>query len=393
MAYRKLLLLAAGILGIISFSCKDNPTDIGIGLLKNNVLNVKILDSAADSIKQTSSYYKKVIPLGSGTKLLLGNYNNAQGSVLLKFYFFGIADSIASAFKHDSVTISSAYVTLFPYITFGDTLANFNFTVHSVTSSWGIGTFDADSLPGLSYGAADLSSNKNVKDSITTFSLDNSLVSNWLNAYIDSNYSAIEGLYMKPTPDTKKLVAYWAYNLSNTNYSKLYVVFQKPGVYVDTLAFAPVADISVVQGTAPQVKTGETVVQGGVAFHSKLSFDISKIPAHATINQAILTLNVDTIESHYVKDVYNGITIWNLSDSASATIDSSNYVTLAFIGGTMQGDISKLVQKWVNSQKNQGIVIQDYDQTEDVDLYAIKGSKYPDYNLRPKLKITYTTRN
>ena len=393
MAYRKLLLLTAGILGIISFSCKDNPTDIGVGLLKNNRINVKILDSAADSIKQTSSYFKKVIPLGGGTKLLLGNYNNTQGSVLLKYFFYGLPDSISSDFQNNNVTISSAYVTLFPYITFGDSLANFNFTVHSVNSPWGIATFDADSLSGLSYSTEDISSNKNILDSITTFSLDNSLVSNWLTAYIDSNYSAIGGLYLKPSVDTKKLVAYWAYNLSNTSYSELYVVFQKPGVYIDTMAFLPVSDISVVQGTAPQVKTGETIVQGGVAYYSKLSFDISKIPANATINQAMLTLNIDTTQSHYVTDIYNGVTIWNLSDSASSAIDSSSNVTISLSGSTMQGDIASLVQKWVDTRKNQGILIQDYNQTEDVNLYAIKSSKYPDYNARPKLKITYTTRN
>ena len=392
MAYRKLLLIVAGILSIISFSCKDNPTDVGIGLLKNNLINVKVLNSSTDSLKQSSSYFKKVTPLGNGTKLLLGNFNNTEGSVLLKFYFINLPDSIATDFLNSNVVVSSAFVSMIPYLTYGDSLANFDFTVHQVSSSWGLNTFDADSLSALSYDATDLSSDRKVSDSIATFSLDKSLVSNWVAAYVDSNYSSINGIYLKPTAGTKKMIAFWAYNPLVSSYSELYVVFQKPGVYQDTLGFLPIADISVVHGEQPSLNSGEIGVQGGVVYNSKLGFDVSQIPANSIINQAILTLNIESSASHYATDIYNGVTLWNLSDSASAAIDSSVSVSLSLSGSVLQGDITKLVQKWISSNKNQGMLIQDYNQIENVNLYAIKGSKYPDYNSRPKLKITYTSR-
>ncbi len=393
MAYRKLLLLFAGIIGLVSFSCKDNPTDVGIGLLKNNLVNLKTLDSSADSLRQTSSYFKRTIPLGSGTKLLLGNYNDATGSVLLRFLFFNIPDSIATGFTSNSVVISSAIVNLYPNLTYGDSLANLDFTVHKVNSYWGTTTFDADSLPGLSYDQNDISTNRNFTDSLASFSLDKTVVGNWLTSYIDSNYSAIQGIYLKPTPDSKKMVAYQAFSSLTGYYSQLTVVFEKAGVYKDTISFLPIGDISVIQATTPQIKSGEIVVQGGVTYNSKLWFDASKIPANATINQATLSLNIDTVNSHYSVSVYNGITLWNLADSSANAIDSSKSITLSLSGSTIQGNITPLVQKWIDSHKNQGMLIEDYSATEGVDLYAIKSSSYADYNARPKLKILYTTRN
>ena len=393
MAYRKLLIIIAGISSLIFFSCKDNPTDVGFGLLKNNLVNVKSLDSSTDSLKQTSSYFQKTIPLGNGTKLLLGNYKNVQGSVLLNYYFLFLPDSIRSGYLDKSVTIQSASVALYPVITYGDSLASFDFTVHQINSSWGTTTFDADSLPSLSYNAGDISSNRIITDSVATFTLDKSLVDSWLSAYIDSNYTALNGIYITPTANTKKIIGFQSFSSLTGAYSELRVVFSKAGVYSDTISFVPVQDISVIKGTLPQIKSTEIAVQGGLTLNSKLWFDASKIPANAVINQATLTLTVDTLNSYYPSGYYNGVTLWNLSDSTANTIDSSKSVSLSLSGSTIQGDITSLVQKWIDNKINQGIIIQSSDLIEGVELYAIKGSHDPDLTVRPRLQIIYTTRN
>ncbi len=393
MAYRKLLIIIAGISSLIFFSCKDNPTDVGFGLLKNNLVNVKSLDSSTDSLKQTSSYFQKTIPLGNGTKLLLGNYKNVQGSVLLNYYFLFLPDSIRSGYLDKSVTIQSASVALYPVITYGDSLASFDFTVHQINSSWGTTTFDADSLPSLSYNAGDISSNRIITDSVATFTLDKSLVDSWLSAYIDSNYTALNGIYLTPTANTKKIIGFQSFSSLTGAYSELRVVFSKAGVYSDTISFVPVQDISVIKGTLPQIKSTEIAVQGGLTLNSKLWFDASKIPANAVINQATLTLTVDTLNSYYPSGYYNGVTLWNLSDSTANTIDSSKSVSLSLSGSTIQGDITSLVQKWIDNKINQGIIIQSSDLIEGVELYAIKGSHDPDLTVRPRLQIIYTTRN
>lgn len=383
----------AGIISIMFFSCKESPTDIGIGLLKNNIVNLKTLDSSADSLKQTSSYFHKTIPLGVGSKLMLGNYKNVSGSVLLKFLFVTLPDSIATDVLSNVATIKSSVVYMFPYVTYGDSTTNLDFTVHKVNSYWGTATFDADSLPALSYDANDISSNKNIVDTSTSFSIDNSLVKQWIALSVDSNYSSINGIYIKPTPDTKKLVEFQAFTSLTGNYSQLSVVFEKAGVYSDTISFYPIGDISVIQSTQPQVNKDEMVVQGGSTYNSKLWFDVSKIPANSTINQATLTLTMDSARSDYVTSIYNGLFIWNLSDSSAVTIDSSNSVVIGLSGNIFQGDITKLVQSWVDKHKNQGMLLEDYNMFEGVDLYAIKNGKSSDYSLRPKLRISYTTRN
>ncbi len=393
MIYRKLLLITTGILSLLFVSCKENPTSVGAGLLKGDYVGVNTIDSYTDSLRQNSSYFKKVIPLGGGATLLVGKDINVTASSLIKFYFSGIADTMLSDLADNKTQILSTTVYLYSNYSLGDSTAPYGFSIHDINSDWSSLGFDGDSLSTLSYSSNDIGSDEIIGDSITSFNIPPSLVLQWIQAYNDSNYIGNEGIYIKPTSNTQRIVGYQALSLYSSTTTLLKVVMYKAGSYNDTLEFYPSEDVAVVQGSLPTVSSSSIVIQGGLTANSKLWFDASKIPSNAVINQAILTLNVDTLQSVFGPNCANSIIAWNLSDSTNNLIDSTTYVSLTKDSDIVSGDIASLVQKWVDSKVNQGLFLEDGVKASEVDLYVLKGSKDSNYALRPRLKILYTLRN
>jgi hypothetical protein len=392
--YKKLLIIITGMLSLLLVSCKENPTSVGLDLLKNDLVGVKSLDSYSDSLQQKSSYFQKVMSLGGGTTLLLGKDINVEASSLIKFYFSGLADTTVSDIKSNVTQVVSATVYMYPIYNFGDTLAAFDFSVHQINSDWTSAGFDADSIASFSYNSTDISSNRVVTDTVTSFDIPGSIVSGWIKAYSDSNFIGDEGIYLTPSSVvSQRIIGYQALSLNSSTATILKIVLYKPGSYSDTLSFYPTSDLAVVKGFLPSVSPTNIVVQGGLTARSKLWFDASKIPNNAVINQAILTLTIDTTQSVFGPNSGNSITVFNLSDSASSLIDSSKSISLTKNGNIISGDISSLVQKWIDSKNNQGLILQDTYQSDEVELFVFRGSKDSNHALRPRLKIIYTLRN
>ncbi len=392
MNYRKLLLFLIGISSFILYSCNDNPTSVGLGLLRNDYINVKQLDSYTDSLKQTSTYYKKSVPLGISNTLLIGNAANVQSSSLIKFSIV-LDDSVKQDLLSNKINVVSSNVLLYPIYTFGDTNASLDFTVHKVLNTWDPNVIDGDNASSISYDQTDLSTSRNYSDSLVTFKLDNSLVTGWLNYVADTSQPAAYGIYLIPNSSSKKVVGFQALSVGSSNVSTLQIILQKPGVYQDTLSFYPNQDASVVTGNLPNLSADEFAVQGGLTVNSKLWFDVSAIPKNTVINHALLTLNIDTLASITGTIFVNSLEARLFWDTTQGTYDTNQVFTLSRSGNTFQGDITHYVQSWIDSGNNLGILLRVSSQTSGLELFALKGSNAADRALRPRLQLTYTSKN
>lgn len=386
MTKRFALIIIISIYMIILSGCGDDPASIGTDILKDDLINIIEKDSFADSLTQSSSYYKRVLPLGESSTLLIGKNSNVESSILMKF-FLSMPDSLETDLLNGNINVLSAKVLLTQVYSFGDSTASFDFSVHSTTSTWSQSSFTSDSLSFLNYDPLDVSSNRHyLNDDSLEFDLDNQLVLNWLKAQADTNIPADNGIYLKPSENAQKITGFLDPPLLTIN-------IEKSGVYDTTLRFITYAEVSAVVGSVPSANSENIVIQNSVEFESKLWFDLSSLPKVAKINYAEVTLILDTTEtitgSVYTKYVRANL----LTDSASNSIDSNlTSAPIAVSGAVYKGEITHFVQNWVNGRDNQGMLITSAFLGEGVELLSFKGSNSADLAVRPRLKIIYTTK-
>ncbi len=370
---------------IILSGCGDDPASIGTDILKDDLINIIEKDSFADSLTQSSSYFKRVLPLEKSSTLLIGRSANVESSILMKFSL-PMPDSLETDLLNGTINVLSAKVLLVQVYSFGDSTASFDFSVHSITSKWSNNGFTSDSLAFLNYDPLDVSSNRNyLNDDSLEFDLDNQLVLNWLKAQADTNIPADNGIYLKPSENAQKIVGFLAIPI-------LAVSIEKSGAYGDTLRFTTYSDVSAVVGSVPAASSENIVIQNSVEFESKLWFDLSSLPKVAKINYAELTLTLDTTESITGSNYTKYIRANFLTDSSSNSLDSNLTATISVSGAVYKGEITNLVQNWVNGTDNQGILLTSAFLGEGAELLSFKGSNSGDLAVKPRLKIIYTTK-
>jgi hypothetical protein len=374
-------------------SCSDTPTDLGSDLLNPDLIGVVSFNSQTDSVYQRSYSFKKVIPLGGASRVLIGKADNLSANALFVFTFI-LSDSLKQLVQSDSLNVLSAKVELTPEYTFGDSNATFDYTVHKINSSWVSSTFTADSFlnSNFSYDPNDLSSNKFESDSIYSFNLDANLVKSWMRYQVDTSLATNNGILILPTPTTNKIVGFVAFNPEISNDTKVKAVVQKVGTTKqDTLTAYVLSDVHVIIGENT-VSPEKMIVQAGVVSNSYLYFDLSKIPDKAVINYAKLSVELDTLESKFGSGYTNSLSAFLVTNSDSLKLDANNPISLFRNGSRYEGNISTFVRYWLNQKDNQGIVLKAGNETAGVEKFILKGSSYPVYEERPKLEIVYTVR-
>jgi hypothetical protein len=389
MKYRFIFLAVTliSLLGILS--CSDDPSSIGIDLLEGDFVLVRTFDTQDDTVSQSSSFFKEVVPLGLASKVLIGKRDELEATTLMNFAF-SIADSLRQDFLDGNITVTQAFIELTPVYTYTDEAAEYDFTVHKINSDWSITGFTSDSLVNLSYEEADLSSNKSFSDSIYTFDLNSDFVLQWIKISIDSSLGKNKGIYIKPTMNTGKVVGFQALTTISSNAAKLKVVIEKQGSFVDTIRAFIFGDVSAVTADLPVLPAGDIGVQASIVTQSKLFFDLSEVPRDIIINKAELILTEDTLGSIKGSSFNPNLTVFPITDSSDVTLDEDRAVALIKVSNIFTGDITSFITSWINDGNNQGMVIKPQSLIEGLELIAIKGSEYPEFSERPRLRIVFT---
>ncbi len=382
--------LAVTLISLLSIlSCSDDPSSIGIDLLEGDFVLVRTFDTQDDTVSQSSSLFKEVVPLGLASKVLIGKRDELEATTLMEFSFF-IADSLRQDFLDGNITVTQAFIELIPLYTYTDESAEYDFTVHKINSDWSITGFTSDSLVNLSYDEFDLSSNKSFSDSIYTFDLNNDFVLQWIKISIDSSLGENNGMYIKPTLNTGKVVGFQALTTTSSDAAKLKVVIEKQGSFVDTIRAFIFGDVSAVTANLPVLPAEDIGVQASIVTQSKLFFDLSEVPLDIIINKAELILTEDTLSSIKGSSFNPNLTVFRITDSSDVTVDEASSVALIKVSNIFTGDITSFITSWINDGNNQGMVIKPQSLIEGLELIAIKGSEFPELSERPRLRIVFT---
>jgi hypothetical protein len=385
-------ILSAVILAFITLnlvSCSDDPSSIGSALLPGDFIKLDSLDSYKDTIPQFSYTYKRIIPLGFSSTLLLGKTAANEATMLLSFNIV-VPDSIKTDLINNLITVSSATVQLYKDYTYGDSTAALDYTVHSINTPWTSSGFTYDSLAFLQSDPADVSSNKTSSDTLFQFDITPSLALNWLNIYANS-LTPDNGIVVKPSSGSNKIVGFYALtSATDVKIPFLVVVINKPGVYSnDTLKFSTTADLSVIKGDIPS-GSENIFVQSSIELESRIQFDISKVPPHAIINYAELQLSIDTTVSVFGSSYTDQLVALYITDSTHIDSLSISPIALNRKGSLYTGNITSYVQNWHSTKVNEGIQVRASVYDTGLETWALKGSNAADRSLRPRLKIIYT---
>lgn len=382
--------------GLALFSaCNDEPSSLGIEILESDYIEVKTFNSQTDSIGQNSSYFKRIVSLGSSDWILIGKNQTTNqtitSSALMKF-IFGFPDSIVTDIENDSLTVLDSWVVLTNKYLFGDSLDLMEFTTHEITAFWPPNTFTIDDLPSLQYDPQNIGTDLTTSDTLYTFHIDdNQLVYSWMQNSIDTNTVKNYGIYIEPTSNSNKIIGFQALTFLSSDAAKLNVVIEKPGSYVDTIQGFVQVDISAVAGTEPVLTQGLTCVQSSVTFNSKLKFDVGVLPVGLVINKANLILTADSANSAFGSSFTNSLRAYILASNDSLDTEG-NPITLSYSNNEYSGDITNYVRTWISKNENYGMLIQPANLILGTEFFALKGSDYPDVNLRPRVVITYTVK-
>ena len=379
-----------GIFSLIVLSCSDDPSSIGADLIGSENLYVNTFNTQNDSTVQNSIYYKEVVSLGLSTRIFIGIKGDIEASTLMKFDFL-LDDSLKNSFLNDSITVIEAEIKLYPNYTYNDAQQSMDFTIHKINNYWTSSTYTIDSLPLLMYDNQDVSSNKIFTDSIYTLDIDNNLVLSWMKTSLDTTLEKNYGIYFKPTPGSGKIIGFPAYSLSDTSYASLTVIINKAGSYVDTITGYLTSDVSVISGGLPVLPAGEIGIQGGLTVRSKLFFNITNIPENVVINNAQLIITQDTLSSVTSKSGAGSMAVFGIVDSTTDSVDVYSSVIMTKKDNIFTGNITSILDKWVNKKDNQGLIITTGTLTDNLELIAIKGSDYSNFLERPQIKVTYTS--
>jgi len=390
LAIRSIFLTLFVSVSLLHLSCSDSPSSLGADLLSQDLINILELDSAKDSLFQSSSTYKKVIALSNADRLLLGKKDNVEAGILVKFLIF-FADSIKQQIINNELTVLSAKVEFTKNYTFGNSSAPIDYSVHQINSSWSTG-FTSDSLTLLSFDANDISFGKTFTDTINTFNFDNQTALNWLKARADSITPIDNGLYVKPSMSSEKIIGFQALSIDDLSIPSLEIVIQKAGVYIDTLSYFPSIDLSVISGSLPDVGFENIGIQAGLNSEARLFFDLSSLPKGIVVNYAKLILTIDTIKTITGSSFTNSLRVNYLTDSTSLIIDSTFSLFLDRDSNTFEGSVTSFVQRTLIENNNQGLLLSASDKLNGVELFAIKGSNAAIFTERPKLQIIYTSK-
>ncbi len=380
---------------LIFTSCYNDPNSTGHGLLDpEDFIEIKTFNSVRDSVSQEFEQLIQVENLGSARRILVGKYKDLTASALLRFEFV-FTEEIKSLLKENKITVSSAKLKVYPIYKFGDsTRTNFRFNVHEIKSWWDSDQFTSDSLTPshFDYDNSPLESNFTDGDSVISCVLPNEKVLEWMKAIADTGIKNPSGIYLKPSAGSNFIRGFRAIGPS-TNISAIEVAFSKDGSTNDTINAITVSDVYVVTTTENYNNPLLITLQSGVLSKSKLKFDLSSIPRSAIINYAILELTRNMSNSEFGTSFQDSIYVLRLTDSVKISIDS-NFAPVLVQTRTdiYERNISRIVQDWLNTGMNYGLLLSPRDPDGGVERFSFESSNAADADKKPKLRVYYTIR-
>ncbi len=375
---RSIFLLAAfGLLLSLASCINDTPVDIqnskATGKIDSLVIRHPVLEKTAG----------KALNTGDSPLLILGQADNKNASVLMKFGKFP-----------DSAVVESAELMLKTFQSLGDTTGTMQASVYRVTQSW-----DEKELTFESFGdqfdptpITTVTLTPSDSDTVVV-QLDPDLVTGWIDSTID-NY----GIYIRVEEGRFFKQVFSGNSLQNP--PRLQLKYHKINQQDTTLtADAQVeADVFIFKQLFP-LEEGPLYVSDGDDYRTLLKFDLSALPKQATINRAVLKLTVDSTHSFLSKTDGHAIDLFRLTEESTdpnaAKLDSAqaiNSVAQVAVAATrsLSIDVGSQVQSWsFGTNENFGMLVVSRRASRDLYRTAFFSSKM-DSTKAPYLMVYFT---
>ena len=375
-------------------ACEDYPAGVGSSLITDtDRIESHVLES--DKIQFTQEIIATDIVTNSAPRILLGKHKTEEAIAVLRFLEF--PDSLGNA------TVISADIVFHPAPYYIGDPSDFGFSIYKIT-----GSLDADNLTSLIVGNLSQDGNKYgsfkgvVNDTGAIYvPLNTGLVKEWLDIKARYGTSAgnnfIQGLML--VPDVSSECVYSFYSTANENgEASLYlrVIKELEGVR-DTLYVA--SSTSSYYGFSRNFNKSDQniVMQSGIAYRTRLTFDISNLPEHIHISNATLTLTLDNSNSNI------GINTVDSLITYTKVINPINYSSYDYYSNICGGYISNrgkkafdinmtlFLQAWLERKNNNGMEIAHLGELITFDKLSFYSNSAMDPNDRPKLKVEYLT--
>ena len=379
-------------------SCADEPNSVGSVLLpEKDRLNSKIYSTLTENVEQSFvSFQEDSLYWGSSDRLLLGNYKNIKSEILISFQMV-LPDSIITALESENTTnLISSWIELFPTYWIGDS-SNFTFSAQQIKTHWNSVEIDEDSIQNVKANlGSDIIQNYEYSpgDTSIKFSIGNELVEEWVTNSLDVSTQANYGIMLSPTSFGGMAGFQGLTSFALAQYPTLYLVFEKPNEFIDTVLITPRIDIHIITGERflPD-PINSILLQGSISVRGRLLFNLETLPENILVNSAKLDLFVNendqyTFEGTIKSDTVAASIYYNV-ESDSIRYDYGKYPLLRD-GDKYSGEIRQFVQRWSEGEPNEGLELKLSDENRSPAAVTFFGSDHPDASLRPRLTIYYT---
>jgi hypothetical protein len=385
---KKSLLFIAFLFALYLAGCADKPKSIGNNLLPPDDM-FNFAETTFTAISDT--VYKVPLLNGYSTSNLAGKLLTGEEFItLLDFYYTSIVDSLQGAHIDTAeirMTVNYRMLPASPPIIFN---------IYEVLRSFSEGTFTSDSLNSSLIGATAIgtcSDSMNYGQMVTARITDTSVIRRWADDYLDTSKPDFYGFAIRAV-NTTGVIGFTPFNFYSTVVPTLVIKYTRNG-YHDSLFFTYGQDTFAEMFTTPPVYS-ELEVRGGVGVRAKLKFNVSSLSSRQIVNNAKLSLTVDTTASTY--SGYSPDTLVALLAIPGSNIDSSSASYYAYglkktstsSFPSYEFSVTQMAQRWINNlSSNEGLAIRWLAENYTSEKVVFFSLSDPDETRRPKLKIIY----
>jgi len=134
-------------------------------------------------------------------------------------------------------------------------------------------------------------------------------------------------------------------------------------------------------------------LQDGLALHSKFWIDVSKIPQNSAVNKSILTFKINASASDEGSIKTDTLGLYIYKDSTANIVDSTSKVLLIREGEQFSGDFTRIIQRWIDGDDNQGVRVYLTDERRALNKIVLYSNGVSNIENKPKLTVYYTEKN
>jgi hypothetical protein len=395
------------LLFLVFFSgCNEEPTNIGIDILRDTILISAISSDTADLITNYEVFDQKS-PIFNTGAFFVGKTENMEAMTLLRFG--QIPDSLEYLTNDD---IISCKLTLFPNnYAIGDYQnSSLSFKLKKIKSLWSNYTeysevkenpdkyFENEEYEGWS-------GNIKIQDSIppVTFDFPRDIITDWFqkqhsNADTNNVADTIWGVALLPDNESNVIHRFSGLGQSEEgDYTIIETVYTNSEGETDTLKLISAIEFSLFDDNRPYDE--DIVIQGGISLRTRLDFDLSALPDLASVHKSELVLSYNKDKSYWGNNGPDSVIALRLYDeilpdihTAVPILEWTSYLDDENDKYTFES-ISSAVETWVRTPDKKGSIVllampleEEFRQLDRMVFYGTDAVP----ELRPKIKIIYS---